>query len=123
MNIDASTSPTVVHFVPCPPGRRAADAPAGRARRRVLPPVLLSREDTDYVLETFPIVRKNDVKAHDEYRTKRLIPDAYDHMALAARPFSTGLGAAGRPYLTPLDPPVADPRMVHPADTRPEEPR
>lgn len=75
----------------------------------------LSREDTDYVLETFPIVRKNDVKAHGEYRTKRLILDAYDHMALAAR--------SGRAYQTLLDPPPADPRVAHPSDSRPEEPR
>ncbi|MCK6572762.1 SAM-dependent methyltransferase [Myxococcota bacterium] len=74
----------------------------------------LSREDTDYVLETFPIVRKNDVKAHGEYRTKRLILDAYDHMALTAR--------SGRAYQTPLDPPPADPRVAHPSDSRPESP-
>jgi hypothetical protein len=77
----------------------------------------LSREDTDYVLETFPIVRKNDVKAHGEYRTKRLILDAYDHMALAARSFASGLGGPGRAYQTMLDPPPADPRVAHP-DTR-----
>lgn len=69
----------------------------------------LSRDDTDYVMETFPIVRKNDEKAHGEYRTKRLILEVYDAMAEAAR--------TGKPYETRLDPPPADPRVAHP-DTR-----
>ena len=66
----------------------------------------LSREDADYILETFPIVRKNDEKAHGEYRTKRLILEAYDAMAAAAR-----IGAA---YSTRLSPPPADPTVAHP---------
>jgi hypothetical protein len=66
----------------------------------------LSRDDTDYVMETFPIVRKNDEKAHGEYRTKRVILEIYDAMAEAAR--------TGKPYQTRLDPPPADPRVAHP---------
>ena len=54
------------------------------------------RDDVDYVMETFPIVRKNDEKAHGEYRTKRVILDTYDALAKAAQ--------TGRPYRTPLDP-------------------
>ena len=69
----------------------------------------LSREDADYVMNTFPIIRKNDEKAHGEYRTKRLILEIYDEMAEAAR--------TGRTYQTRLDPPPADPRVAHP-DTR-----
>jgi hypothetical protein len=69
----------------------------------------LSRDDTDYVMDTFPIVRKNDEKAHGEYRTKRVILEIYDAMAEAAR--------TGNPYHTRLDPPPADPRVAHP-DTR-----
>jgi hypothetical protein len=67
----------------------------------------LSRDDTDYVMDTFPIVRKNDEKAHGEYRTKRLILEIYDAMAQAA---STGVA-----YETRLDPPAAahDPRILH----------
>jgi hypothetical protein len=49
------------------------------------------------VLETFPIVRKNDVKAHGEYRTKRLVLERYDALAAAA--------ARGQPYISPLGPP------------------
>lgn len=66
----------------------------------------LNRDDTDYVMDTFPIVRKNDERAHDEYRTKRVILEIYDAMADAAR--------TGKPYQTRLDPPPADPRVAHP---------
>ena len=66
----------------------------------------LSRDDTDYILDTFPIVRKNDEKKYGEYRTKRLILEIYDAMAEAAR--------TGVPYPTRLDPPPADPRVAHP---------
>ena len=66
----------------------------------------LSRDDTDYVMETFPIVRKSDKKEHGEYRTKRVILEIYDEMAEASR--------TGRPYQTRLDPPPADPRVAHP---------
>ncbi len=65
----------------------------------------LSRDDTDYVMDTFPIVRKNDEKAHGEYRTKRVILEIYDAMANAAR--------TGTPYQSLLDPPPADPRVAH----------
>jgi hypothetical protein len=71
----------------------------------------LSRDDTEYVMDTFPIVRKNDEKAHGEYRTKRVILEMYDGMAHAAR--------TGQAYQTPLDPPPADRRVAHPESTRP----
>lgn len=71
----------------------------------------LSRDDAEYVMETFPVVRKNDLKAHGEYRTKRVILEIYDEMAEAAD--------TGKPYQTRLDPPPADPRVAHPASTRP----
>lgn len=67
----------------------------------------LSRDDTGYVLDSFPIVRKNDEKAHGEYRTKRVILEVYDAMAEASR--------TGKPYQTRLDPPPADIRMAHPS--------
>ena len=69
----------------------------------------LSRNDTDYVMDTFPIVRKNDEKAHGEFRTKRVILEIYDAMALAAH--------SAMQYQTRLDPPPADPLVAHP-DTR-----
>jgi hypothetical protein len=71
----------------------------------------LNRDDTDYILDTFPIVRKNDEKAHGEFRTKRLILEAYDAMVDAIR--------TGRPYVTLLDPPPAHPTVAHDPSTRP----
>jgi hypothetical protein len=71
----------------------------------------ISREDAEYIMETFPIVRTNDETIHGEYRTKRVILEVYDRMQHSI--------ATGVPYRTPLDPPPADPRVAH----RSEEPR
>jgi hypothetical protein len=65
----------------------------------------LSRDDVDYVMESFPIVRKNDEKAHGEYRTKRLILETYDALAKASQ--------TSKPYRTPLDPLPAAPGASH----------
>ena len=65
--------------------------------------------DSDYILETFPIFRRNDEAAYGEYRTKRVILEIYDAMAEAER--------AGVPYETRLDPPPADPRVAHSPST------
>ena len=46
----------------------------------------LSREDIDYIMDTFSIVRKNDEKIHGEYRTKRVILEVYSALAKAVRP-------------------------------------
>lgn len=64
-----------------------------------------ARDDVDYVMETFPIVRKNEEKAHGEYRTKRVILETYDALAKAAQ--------TGKPYRTPLDPLPASPGASH----------
>ncbi len=55
----------------------------------------VSREDVDYIMETFPIVRRKDEAAHGEYRTKRLILEIYDQLA---NPI-----ASGTRYVSPLD--------------------
>ncbi|EYF06005.1 Eco57I restriction-modification methylase domain-containing protein [Chondromyces apiculatus] len=55
-----------------------------------------SRDEVDYVMETFPVVRRNDEKAHGEYRTKRVILDVFDELTKAAQ--------IGKPYRTSLDP-------------------
>jgi hypothetical protein len=65
------------------------------------------RDDVAYVLDTFPIIRRNDEKAHGEFRTQRLVLEAYDAMAEAIR--------TGKPNQTRLDPPPADPRVAHPS--------
>jgi len=60
----------------------------------------IAREDVEYIMDTFPIVRRKDEAAHGEYRTRRVILEIYDHMARAAQ--------TGQPYQTPLDPPPVD---------------
>jgi hypothetical protein len=64
----------------------------------------IARDDVDYIMETFPIVRRKDEAAHGDYRTRRVILEMYDEMA-------NGLDH----YVTRLDPPPADPRVAHPA--------
>jgi hypothetical protein len=54
----------------------------------------IDRDDVDYIMETFPIVKRKDVAAHGEYRTKRMILDIYDAMAEAE--------ATGVPYVWPF---------------------
>ena len=56
-------------------------------------------------METFPIVKRKDVAAHGEYRTKRVILEIYDAMQRAMD--------TGEPYQTRLDPPPADPHVAH----------
>jgi hypothetical protein len=65
----------------------------------------LSHDDADYVMDTFPIVHKNDEKAHGEYRTKRVVLEIYDRIAEAAH--------TGKTYQTRLDPPPADRGVAH----------
>ncbi|MFG2100536.1 Eco57I restriction-modification methylase domain-containing protein [Micromonospora echinaurantiaca] len=57
----------------------------------------IDRDDVDYIMDTFKVVRQKDEAAHGEYRTKRLILDRYDAMSTAIR--------TGTSYKTPLDPP------------------
>jgi hypothetical protein len=72
----------------------------------------IERDDVEYVMETFPIVKRKDTSAHGEYRTKRLILEVYDAMAKAIE--------TGDPYQTILDPPPADPSLCHDPSTRPD---
>jgi hypothetical protein len=65
----------------------------------------LGRGEIDYVMETFPVVKRRDEQRHGEYRTKRLILEISDEMAKAIE--------SGEPYETRLDPPPADPSLQH----------
>lgn len=40
----------------------------------------VSKEDLDYILEQFPVLKKNDINNYGEYRTKRLVLEAYDRL-------------------------------------------
>ena len=67
----------------------------------------IAREDVDYIMDTFPIVKRKDEAEHGGYWTKHVILEIYDEMAEAM--------AGGSSYQTRLDPPPADPRVAHPA--------
>lgn len=60
----------------------------------------VERDDVDYIMETFPIVKRKDIAAHGEYRTKRVILEIYDAMQDA---IDTGME-----YQTVLDPPPGE---------------
>jgi hypothetical protein len=67
----------------------------------------IGRDDADYIMDTFPIVRRKNQKQYGAYRTKELILDIYDRMAKAMH--------GGEPYTTILDPPPAESRCCHPS--------
>lgn len=62
----------------------------------------IEHDDTAYILDTFPIVRRKDEQKYDgDYRTKRVILEIFDAMQTAIR--------TGQPYQTPLAPPPGPP--------------
>ena len=72
----------------------------------------LTRVELEDVLETFPVVKKRDLKTHGEYRTKRLVLGAFD--ALEA-----GTAYLPTPDLLPADARVALPESPGPDQARP----
>jgi hypothetical protein len=61
--------------------------------------------------EIFPIVKRNDIKQHGDYRMRRMILDLYDRMQHARD--------TGEPYQTLLAPPLGDLGVAHPDESRP----
>ena len=57
----------------------------------------IERGDVDYIMETFPIVKRKDEQRYGSFRTKELILAVYDAMSEAIR--------TGESYQTILDPP------------------
>jgi hypothetical protein len=41
----------------------------------------LQRDEVDYIMETFPIVKRKDIDAHGSFRTKDAILDLFDQLA------------------------------------------
>jgi hypothetical protein len=41
----------------------------------------VTQDEADYILDTFPIIKRKEIAAHGEFRTKRLIIEAYDRLA------------------------------------------
>lgn len=74
----------------------------------------IPREDVEYIMDTFPIVKRKDEAAHGEYRTKRVILEIYDEMAATIR--------EAAPETTPQPPPANITRLhPRPRDERPDE--
>ncbi|MEU5769574.1 DNA methyltransferase [Streptomyces asoensis] len=75
----------------------------------------ISRQDVDYILDTFPVVRRRDEANCGTYRTRELILAEYDRMAAAGLTLETPL-VEGENYTSTLTPPPGQgPR--HPAKT------
>jgi hypothetical protein len=66
----------------------------------------VSRENVEFVMEKFPLVKRKDEQQYGSYRTKNTILEIYDALGAATR--------TGRPYQTGLNPPPADPSVAHP---------
>ncbi len=81
------------------------------ATKKLLASFPTPRHAVDYIMETFPIVKRRDEAAHGHYRTKDTILEIYDELAEAIQ--------AGQPYKTRLDPPPADPGCCHSAREQP----
>ncbi|MBE9009714.1 N-6 DNA methylase [Pseudanabaenaceae cyanobacterium LEGE 13415] len=77
----------------------------------------IDRDDVDYIMETFPIVKRKDEKAYGHYRTKDQILEIYDAMAEAMKEQrSASADISSRSYQTLLDPPPAHPSVAHPEE-------
>lgn len=64
----------------------------------------ISRDDTDYILDTFPIIKRKDEAKYGSYRTKELILAEYDRMAAAGVSLTNPL-IDGENYNSTLRPP------------------
>lgn len=63
------------------------------------------RDDVDYIMETFPIVKRKDEVSYGSYRTKELILEIFDQIQLS---IETGI-----PYISIIDPLPGDPSCAH----------
>jgi hypothetical protein len=66
----------------------------------------LTRDQSEWLLDSFTVLRKYEERDHREFRTKRLVLEIYDALVEARR--------TGFPYHTRLLPPPADSRCCHP---------
>ncbi len=57
----------------------------------------LSRADAEYILDTFDVMERANIRNHGEFRTRRVVLECYDALAQAV--------TTGQPYRSPLGPP------------------
>ncbi|WP_440081593.1 Eco57I restriction-modification methylase domain-containing protein [Streptosporangium sp. LJ11] len=72
----------------------------------------IKRVDVEYIMETFPTVRRKDEAKYGEYRTKELILKIYDSMQVAID--------RHQPYQTMIDPPPGN-GLRHPENSKLEK--
>lgn len=65
----------------------------------------IGRDAACYIIDNFGLLKRNEESLFGEYRTKRLILECYDAMALTI--------TSGKKYQSPLIPPVADAIAAH----------
>lgn len=65
------------------------------------------RNAVEYIMDTFPIVRRKDEEKWGTYKTKEMLLLIYDEIQEAVR--------TGKEYQTKMSPPPSDPRCCHPA--------
>ena len=65
----------------------------------------LDRAQSEWLIDSFAVLRKYEERDHGEFRTKRIVLEIYDEMATAR--------SNGIVYQTRLDPPPADERCCH----------
>ncbi len=76
------------------------------------------REDVEYIMDTFPIVKRKDEAAHGEYRTKRVILENYDRMTARMSEADGEITASE----TPPQPATITRLHLRREDDRPSEP-
>lgn len=70
------------------------------------------RRAVEYIMESFPIVKRKDEQAHGSYRTKDTILEIYDRMAEVIKANAAAIAAGQQPtarYQTALNPPPGPP--------------
>ena len=65
----------------------------------------LKRAQSEWLIDSFTVLRKYEERDHGEFRTKRLVLEIFDEIEAAKQ--------AGRVYRTRLDPEPADPSLCH----------
>lgn len=66
----------------------------------------LSREQAEWLIDSFTVLRKYEEREFKEFRTKRMTLERFDAMDTAR--------VSGTVYSSPLDPPAASPEVSHP---------
>ena len=73
----------------------------------------LDRQEVEYILDTFSVLRDVEEKTFGAYLTKRKSLEIFENMV-------AGSEEPASIYRTPLNPPPASPKLCHAASTKPD---